>query len=102
MNFMSTVIMRSKNLMVRVGGNSQEQSVLVEGGLEDGAMIEKGAIGSSRVRDNADLLAVLSKSASYPKDGYTSITHLSVFGLRYGQYFKFPPYNPMVHRCTFQ
>lgn len=52
MNLMSTVISRSKNLMLRVGGNTQEQSVLVESGLPDGAMIEKGAIGSSTVRIN--------------------------------------------------
>lgn len=50
MNLMATVMTRSKFLMLRVGGNSQEQSVLVDGGLPDGAMVEKGAIGSSRVR----------------------------------------------------
>lgn len=50
---MSTVISRSKDLILRVGGNSQEQAVLVPGGLEDGSMIEKGGPGGQRVR--ADL-----------------------------------------------
>lgn len=36
--------------MVRIGGNSQEQSVLVSGGLSDGNMIEKGQTRDSRVR----------------------------------------------------
>ncbi|KAH8118971.1 hypothetical protein DFH11DRAFT_1562225 [Phellopilus nigrolimitatus] len=48
LNLMATVISRSKNLILRVGGNTQEQAVLIPGGLSDGAMIEKGPIGSSR------------------------------------------------------
>ena len=50
LNLLSTVISRSQDLMVRIGGNSQEQSVLVSGGLSDGNMIEKGQTRDSRVR----------------------------------------------------
>lgn len=50
LNLMSTVISRSKDLILRVGGNSQEQAVLVPDGLEDGSMIEKGGPGGQRVR----------------------------------------------------
>ncbi|PAV18473.1 glycoside hydrolase family 79 [Pyrrhoderma noxium] len=48
LNLLSTVISRSQDLMVRIGGNSQEQSVLVSGGLSDGNMIEKGQTRDSR------------------------------------------------------
>ncbi|KAI5118878.1 hypothetical protein M0805_003553 [Coniferiporia weirii] len=57
LNLMSTVISRSKNLILRVGGNSQEQSVLIPGGLEGGAMIEKGAIDGSDTGTPALLIA---------------------------------------------
>ncbi|EJD02683.1 uncharacterized protein FOMMEDRAFT_156013 [Fomitiporia mediterranea MF3/22] len=57
MNFMSTVISRSENLFLRVGGNTQEQSVLVPQGLEKGAMIEKGADDNSRTNTPALLIS---------------------------------------------